>query len=94
MTEIEHGSVQIFLGADYCGHVQPDEPESAGADWTAWEAWTEDHPAGAGSRGEHICLETPDYTACLACTEDAAENEDLPEGEFVECRLTQVSDPR
>jgi hypothetical protein len=86
----KHGSETFYAGADFCGHVQPDEPESADADWTAWEAWVEDHPNSAGPNGEPICLDTPDGTFCPACTAEAQENEDLPEGEFVTCRLAEV----
>ena len=82
-TEPQHGNVQLFLGADWCGHVQPAEPKSADADWTAWEEWADDHPASAGPGGDLICLETPDGVGCEACTEEA----DLPEGEYVACQL-------
>ena len=87
MTEPQHGSEQLFMGADYCGHIRPDEPKTADADWTAWEAWAEDHPNSAGPNGEPICLDSPDGTFCPACTDEARENEDLPEDEFVMCRL-------
>jgi hypothetical protein len=93
MPELEHGDVPLFAGADNCGHPEPDEPDTehdGSPGWAAHDAYFTDHQTGAD--GERICLLTPDGTACRACTETAREEEDLPIGEYVACRLAKEND--
>ena len=76
-----HNALPVYLFADNCEHPEPpeDAPER--------DVWDDDHPYGI--EGEPICLLTlMDGTYCPACTEVAAEEEDLPPGEYVACRVT------
>lgn len=75
-----HGAVQMYLYADNCDHPEPENSESR-----EWEEWAADHQSGRD--GPPICILTPLGTACPACTEEVADEEDLAEGEFVACRL-------
>jgi hypothetical protein len=74
-----HGAVPWYEGAYGCGHPEPPEDAPERDEWDA------DHPWG--TEGERVCLLTPAGVCCPACTEVAAEEEDLPEGEYVACRV-------
>jgi hypothetical protein len=84
MTAAKHDALPLYLGADYCAHPEPaeDAPER--------DEWDADHSYGV--EGERLCLLTPMAgTYCPACTETAAEEEDLPIGEYVACRETAAT---
>ena len=75
----KHGAVPLFGDADDCGH-----PEPADDTTLEWNDWEDDHPVGTEGR---LCRLDPMGSCCLACTEAAAEEEDLPIGEYVACRV-------
>src|SRR6185437_9148794 len=84
----QHGSVQLYLGAEGCPHPEPPEPDGPDdTGWTAWDAWHDDHPSSSNFNGDLICLLSPSGTACPACTDVAREEEDLPLDEYVACRM-------
>ena len=79
----KHEAIPLYRNADNCDHPEPDE------DTPEWEEWDTDHQYGR--EGERLCAFSPlGRTACLACTEVAAEEEDLPMGEYVACRLASA----
>lgn len=80
----EHGAIQLFREAYGCGHPEPNDDTT-----TEWADWDGDHPMSC--EGYRLCLLDPMGTGCPACTETVADQEDLPEGEYVTCRQPQVS---
>ena len=82
----KHGALPLFRGADDCDHPEPPEYMPDWDKWNpAWNEWDADHPYGV--EGERLCMLSPlNRTYCPACTEVAADEEDLPIGEYVACR--------
>lgn len=87
--DLKHERVAVYAYADNCDHPEPDEPDG---DWSpadpamkAYDDWVSDHPSGAD--GERVCLASLLLYGCRACTDEARDKEDLPKGEYVECRL-------
>jgi hypothetical protein len=90
----DHGNIPLFMFADNCDHPEPPEPDR---DWSrddpAWRAndeWHTDHQMGR--EGEPICFLTPFGSGCPACTEAARDEEDLPLGEYVTCRVVSAQE--
>jgi len=56
-----HGDDPIYALATDCDHPEPEDDTSE-----EWEAWEQDHPAGAG--GDQVCELTEVERACLECS--------------------------
>ena len=92
----EHGTLPLFRSADSCGHPEPPQPAFGGlcgydADGR-WSEWDADHPKSDDLR-ERVCLLTPAGSACPVCTDEARDEEDLPEDDYVACRLAGTPAP-
>ena len=81
MTALTHAPSPLFASAETCGHPVP-LPASGPAAFAEWQA---DHPYGtAGTDRSRICLDTPAGFCCLACTEYALEERDLPTDQYID----------
>lgn len=90
MAETKHGSEPLFRDAGNCGHPEPPQPGHGYDADGAWSEWDADHPGSADLR-ERICLLTPVGSACPACTDEARDEEDLPEDDYVTCRVAATA---
>lgn len=88
MNEVlAHGVVRLYSVAGDCDHPEP--ADDTAAEWADWE---DDHPYGM--EGQRLCVVTPPMgSGCPACTEAVADVEDLPEGEYVACRVGVTTCP-
>jgi hypothetical protein len=86
MSALPHEPQPLYAAAWSCGHIEPPEPQTPDEDDGQWAAWDADHPYGVdgdGRRDERICLDTQAGMACLACTDYAQEEYDLPTDSYI-----------
>jgi hypothetical protein len=72
----DHTDSPVYMGADECDHPEPAVSAPLRAWQAEWDAWSADHPLGAGDVGR-ICLRTEVGRYCPACTQLVYEDDPI-----------------